>query len=113
MKLTFKLTNDFNELEKLYRLMCFNIYAHNRDDHSKNFTFIYNKEQNRWSLSPAYDLTYSNSIGGEHATSINGNGRNPGIDDILAVANEIKLGNEKAKRIAKEIEETVKHMLPV
>lgn len=40
----------------------------------------------RWVLSPAYDLTYSNSIGGEHATTVNGNGADPGMDDILAVA---------------------------
>ena len=27
----------------------------------------------------AYDLTYSSSLGGEHATTINGNGMNPGM----------------------------------
>jgi hypothetical protein len=27
-----------------------------------------------------YDLTYSSSIGGEHATCVNGNGWNPGIE---------------------------------
>ena len=42
MKLTLKLTNDFEEVKKMYRLMCFIIFAHYRDDHSKNFTFKYN-----------------------------------------------------------------------
>lgn len=37
-------------------------------------------------LSPAYDLTYNSSLNGEHATTINGNGVNPGIDDLLEVA---------------------------
>ena len=73
MKLTLKLTNDFEEVKKMYRLMCFNIFAHNRDDHSKNFSFLYNEVKRKWELSPAYDLTYSNSIGGEHATTIAGN----------------------------------------
>ncbi len=62
------------ECEKLYRLMCFNVYAHNRDDHSKNFTYLYDEDECSWKLSPAYDLTYSNSIGGEHATTVNGKG---------------------------------------
>lgn len=61
----------------MYRRMCFNVFAHNRDDHSKNFSFLYVEEENRWKLSPAYDLTYSSSIGGEHATTVNGEGRNP------------------------------------
>ena len=39
-KLTMNLTKSFKEMEKLYRLMCFNVFAHNRDDHSKNFSFM-------------------------------------------------------------------------
>ena len=105
MQLTLKLTNDFREIEKLYRLMCFNVFAHNRDDHSKNFSFLY--DQGKWQLSPAYDLTYSNSIGGEHATTVNGNGRNPGMEDLLAVADRIRLDHAKAKQIAENIQEIV------
>ncbi len=105
MQLTMKLTGDYQEIEKMYRLMCFNVFAHNRDDHSKNFSFLY--KDNRWQLSPAYDLTYSNSIGGEHATMINGNGRNPGMDDFLAVADNVKFDKKKAKQIANEIREIV------
>lgn len=41
MNLTMQLTNDYAEIEKLFRLMCFNVFAHNRDDHSKNFSFLY------------------------------------------------------------------------
>ena len=85
MKLTLMLTKEHSEVEQLYRLMCFNVFAHNRDDHSKNFTFIYDDVARKWSLSPAYDLTYSYSIGGEHATTVHGNGRNPGIKDILDI----------------------------
>lgn len=108
MKLTLELTKDFEEVEKMFRLMCFNVYAHNRDDHSKNFSFLYNEEMHKWVLSPAYDLTYSNSIGGEHASCVNGNGSNPTITDILEVAKNIGLDWHKSKKIAKEIEEIVK-----
>ncbi|WP_304255871.1 type II toxin-antitoxin system HipA family toxin, partial [Phascolarctobacterium succinatutens] len=88
-KLTLTLTKDYQELEKLFRLMCFNVFAHNRDDHSKNFSFIYSDDEKKWLLSPAYDLTYSYSIGGEHATTVAGNGKNPGMKDILEVAKNL------------------------
>lgn len=105
MNLTMKLTRSFSEIEKLYRQMCFNVFAHNRDDHSKNFSYIY--KDDRWQLSPAYDLTYSNSIGGEHATTVNGNGINPGMKEVLAVADYIKFDYKKAKCIAEEIQDIV------
>ena len=108
MQLTLNLTKSFEEVEKLFRLMCFNVFSHNRDDHSKNFSFIYNEDLNKWELSPAYDLTYSYSINGEHATTINGNGVNPGLNDILKVAEKIGLDKKKAEKIAIEIRETVR-----
>lgn len=111
MKLTMKLTNDMSQCIKLYKLMCFNVYAHNRDDHSKNFSYLYNDEEKRWILAPAYDLTYSNSIGGEHATTINGEGINPTLKDILAVADNIGINAGKAKGIALDIRECVEDML--
>lgn len=107
MKLTLELTKDFGEVEKLFRLMCFNIFAHNRDDHSRNFSFLYSEEEDRWRLSPAYDLTYSSSIGGEHATTVFGNGVNPGMGEILAIAGEIGIKETRAKRIANDIRECV------
>jgi len=102
MALTLQLTKNYTEVEKMHRLMCFNVFAHNRDDHAKNFTFLYDLKEG-WKLSPAYDLTYSNSIGGEHATCINGNGQNPDMPDILAVADRIGLSKERSKRIAEQV----------
>jgi len=108
MKLTLELTKDYSEVEKMYRLMCFNVFAHNRDDHSKNFSFLYCYSQNKWKLAPAYDLTYSSSIGGEHATSVNGNGLNPSIADIYAVADKIGIAKTKAREIAEQVEQAVR-----
>ena len=113
IQLTLNLTKSFEEVEKLFRLMCFNVFSHNRDDHSKNFSFIYNEDLNKWELSPAYDLTYSYSINGEHATTINGNGVNPGLNDILNVAEKIGLDKKKAEKIASEIKEIVKKDLEI
>ena len=91
--------------------MCFNVFAHNRDDHSKNFSYLYLEDERRWVLSPAYDLTYSNSLGGEHATTIHGNGINPGISNILEVAKGIGINQRKAKQIAMQIQECVEEHL--
>ncbi len=107
MKLTLRLTNDYKQVWQMFRLMCFNVFSHNRDDHSKNFSFLYSEDESRWILSPAYDLTFSNSIGGEHATTVDGNGKNPGMKELLAVAKNIKLDQNKARSIAEEIHDIV------
>lgn len=111
MKLTLKLTNSFEEVERMYRLMCFNVFSHNRDDHSKNFSFIYDDELKKWELSPAYDLTYSYSINGEHATTVNGNGNNPSMGDILTVAENIGMKRSNAIKIAEDIKGIVEEDL--
>lgn len=111
MKLTLEVTKDFSEVKRLYRLMCFNVFAHNRDDHSKNFSYLYDEEEECWRFAPAYDLTYSNSLGGEHATTINGSGLHPGMEDLLTVAKQAGIGAAQAKRIAQEIRECVYDML--
>jgi serine/threonine-protein kinase HipA len=111
MKLTLRLTNDYKQVEQMFRLMCFNVFSHNRDDYSKNFSFLYSEDESRWILSPAYDLTFSNSIGGEHATTDNGNGKNPGMKELLAVAKNIKLDHNKARSIAEEIHDIVSENL--
>ena len=63
------------DLTELYRRALFNILARNQDDHTKNIAFLMDK-QGRWSLSPAYDLTYSYNPSGEwtarHQMSVNG-----------------------------------------
>lgn len=102
MLLTLKLAKDSTELEQLYRLMCFNVFAHNRDDHSKNFSWLC--LHNKWTLAPAYDLTYSNSIGGEHATTIDGEGKQPSRTHLLSVAHKIGLKATLASQIAEEIQ---------
>ena len=105
MKLTLELTKNYQDIEQLYRLMCFNVFAHNRDDHSKNFSFLYDENKKEWHLSPAYDLTYSSSFNGEHATTINGEGKTPSLDDILAVAINIGIKEKQAKDIALDIKD--------
>ncbi|NLW12530.1 MAG: type II toxin-antitoxin system HipA family toxin [Clostridiaceae bacterium] len=107
MRLTLQLTSSMSECEHLFRLMCFNVFAHNRDDHAKNFSYIYHEDASSWQLSPAYDLTHSNSIGGEHATTINGNGKNPSKTEIMEVAKTIGINTRRANSIVDQVQECV------
>lgn len=99
--------NNMDEIENMYRLMCFNIMSHNRDDHGKNFSFAYDEENDVWSMTPAYDLTYSDTYYGEQTTSVNGKGVNITIADMIEAGKKASIVESKAKRIAKEIEEIV------
>ena len=90
----------------MFRLMCFNVFSHNRDDHSKNFSFLY--DDGRWQVSPAYDLVYAAGMGGEHATTIDGEGLNPTEKNIMSVAKKCGLDMRKAEKIAAEIKRVLK-----
>ena len=112
MKLTKILTGDNEEdMENMFRRMCFNVFAHNRDDHSKNFTYLYDETNDNWRLSPAYDLTYSNTYYGEHTTAVDGNGRNPGRKELLAVGMTAGIEKEKCVKMIDMIEVNVNEML--
>ncbi len=104
--LTLHLTKDNNEVLKMYRLACFNLYVHNRDDHAKNFSFILDKEYN-WKLSPAYDLTFSFGPCGEHSTTYLGEGKNPTIEHLQKLANKHNIKNYK--KIISEINISVRN----
>ena len=85
MKATYLLTKNRNGTEKQFRNIVFNVFSHNRDDHAKNFSFIMD-EGGAWTVSPAYDLTFSAGPGGEHCTTVMGVGRNPGTVELLKLA---------------------------
>ena len=112
MKLTKIITRDNkDDVENMFRRMCFNVFAHNRDDHSKNFTYLYDESADSWRLSPAYDLTYSNTYYGEHTTTVDGNGRNPGKKELLAVGTMAGMKKELCMDIITEIKSCITGML--
>ncbi len=112
MKLTRVLTRENKlEVENMYRRMCFNVFAHNRDDHAKNFTFLYDDGEDRWHLSPAYDLTYSNTYFGEHTTSVDGNGKNPGEKEIVNVGMQAGMKKQSCIDIMEQVKNIVEQEL--
>lgn len=84
LAVTRELTRDETCVVQAFRRACFNVFAHNRDDHTRNFAFLMD-EQGRWRPSPAYDLTFSAGPGGEHAMLV-GSGADPGRRDLEALA---------------------------
>ena len=111
LALTGYLTQDPGQVEEMFRRMVMNLVAVNKDDHSKNFSFLC--DDGKWSLAPAYDIPYSPlGSNGEHATSLFYNG-NPGFDLVLKAGTEIRIPESTCRTIIKEVEETCEKHLPV
>jgi serine/threonine-protein kinase HipA len=98
------LTKDQREVEKMYRLAVFNVLAHNRDDHSKNFSFLMDGS-GVWRVSPAYDLTFSSGPGGEHSTMVMGEGKSPSHKDLLELAKTVSI--QKPQDVINQVQQTV------
>jgi len=79
----------YKNTEQLFMQMVFNVASSNRDDHTKNFSFLMNEEGD-WSLSPAYDLTFPRdpyeSFNSAHQIHINGKTKDILREDIIKVA---------------------------
>jgi serine/threonine-protein kinase HipA len=104
LALTLHLTKNMQEVEKLFRLACFNLFTHNRDDHAKNFSYVMD-EKGVWSFSPVYDVTFSSGPGGEHSTMYMGEGKHPTTEHLLKLAQ--KHGLKKGRKIVEEVKEAV------
>ena len=76
LRATAAITRHAGDVEQAFRRMVFNVLAHNRDDHTRQHSYLMNVD-GEWRLAPAYDLTFSNGPGGEHYLAIEGEGRAP------------------------------------
>jgi serine/threonine-protein kinase HipA len=92
LRVTLALTRNIQEAEKAYSLACFNVLAHNRDDHVKNFSFLLNA-RNEWIFAPAYDLVFSYGPGGEQSMLVMGEGRNPGTAQLQTLGKQHGMKN--------------------
>ena len=85
----------YSQAQEMFRRMVFNVVIRNQDDHTKNISFLMDK-QGKWSLSPAYDMGFAyNPKGGwtaQHQMSVNGKFDDITRDDLLEFAkrNNIK-----------------------
>lgn len=97
----------YSQAQEMYRRMVFNVVIRNQDDHTKNISFLMDR-QGKWRLSPAYDMGFAyNPKGGwtaQHQMSINGKFDGITRQDLLEFArrNNIKEAAEIIDRIAEE-----------
>lgn len=99
LALTAKLTRNMVEVEKMFRLMVFNVLINNTDDHAKNFAFLYDGD---WHVAPAFDLTQTVGTW-EHATSVSSRGQNITPDDMLALATKVGIPERHVNEIIAEV----------
>lgn len=106
----FRLEQTAKSREKILRLAAFNIYTYNRDDHSKNFSWLMN-EKGDWVFAPAYDLTYSSGAIDEHITRVAGEGAHPGRKQLLELAKEFSIA--KPELIIDEVQSSISNWVDV
>jgi serine/threonine-protein kinase HipA len=106
-KVTQALSRNHADLLRAFRLMLFNVATHNRDDHAKNFAFTLDDQTGEWSLAPAYDLTYSPGPGGEHSSTVLGEGRRPLRVHCLQLAEQFGLKPRETSPIIEQVNAAV------
>ena len=79
------LTRDRRAVVEAFRRAAFNVFAHNRDDHTRNFAYLMDA-QGVWRLAPGYDLTFSSGPNGYHTTSVQGEAAAPTAQHLVQVA---------------------------
>lgn len=104
MDCAFRLEKDVRAYEKILRLAAFNVFAHNRDDHSKNFAFLMDAT-GTWKVAPAYDLTFSTSGHGMHSTTVARESKNPTKKHLMELGDYFKIKN--ANKIIDEVQDVV------
>lgn len=100
-----KLNIPANEQSELYRRMIFNVMGGNVDDHTKNFSFLMEKN-GTWHITPAYDITFTTNLDGaayENVHSMSILGQNSGITEEILLQFAKLNGIKNGKRIIDEV----------
>lgn len=91
---------------QLFSRMVFNVAMCNRDDHTKNISFLMDRK-GVWRLSPAYDLMFAYNPKGawtaKHQMSINAKQEAISREDLLACAKSAGLNLSKCKKLIDSI----------
>lgn len=105
-----RLRLSYSDAEQMYRRMVFNVVARNQDDHTKNISFLMDR-QGKWALSPAYDMSWAYNPTGmwtsNHQMSINNKFDEITKEDLLAVARNVNI--KHADQIIGQVVESVSH----
>ncbi len=106
LALTRHITRSEVDVEQAFLHASFNVLAHNRDDHLKQYAFI--RHQGRWRRAPAYDLTFSEGPGGEHTLLVAGEGRRPTRRHLLDLAERARIDRRTSRELLDACEAAVR-----
>ncbi len=106
-RLCWTLTKDIRCVKALFARAVFNVMAHNRDDHARNFAFVMDAN-GTWSLSPAYDLMFSEGPGGHHTMTVAGEGNVPRMEHFEKLGKMASLGPEDIAEVVEAVSTAVK-----
>jgi serine/threonine-protein kinase HipA len=105
-----KLGMPMETTEEQYRRMAFNIIGRNQDDHVKNIAFLMDKS-GAWSLSPAFDMTYSYNPQGDwtstHQMSLDGKRDDFSLENFKACAKNASMKRGRAEAIVDQVQSAV------
>lgn len=98
------------DIEQQFRRMAFNVIARNQDDHVKNIAFLMDR-RGRWSLSPAFDVTYAYQPSGRwtnrHQMTVNGKRDDFTPEDFERCAASASMKRGRAAAIIEEVRAAV------
>jgi serine/threonine-protein kinase HipA len=99
------------DIEEQFRRMVFNIIGRNQDDHVKNIAFLMDKS-GTWTLSPAFDMTYSFQPSGKwtsrHQMTMNGKRDQFMMDDFQACAKSASMKSSRVSGILDEVNSVIR-----
>lgn len=99
----------YADAEQLFRRMYFNVMARNQDDHTKNISFLMDKD-GVWRLAPAYDMTYAFDPGNKwlkaHQMSVNGKREGIAGSDLFDVAQRMNI--KKPARLLERVKDAIR-----
>jgi serine/threonine-protein kinase HipA len=106
LRATLQLTNSHSQCKEQVKRMVFNVMAGNKDDHTKNFSFLLD-DDNQWSVSPSYDVTFNEGIRGHHSMSVKGESKDVGLQSLIDVASIVSISKKDVIEIVEQTTETL------
>ena len=94
------------EIEQFFRRMVFNCAAVNQDDHVKNISFLMDRN-GKWSLSPAYDITFSYNPDNRwlraHQMTVNNKTQHITAADLIQAGTTMGIRSKKCMYIIEQV----------
>jgi serine/threonine-protein kinase HipA len=103
---TLRVTRDHRAVVEAFRRAAFNVIAHNRDDHVRNFAYLMEPD-GTWVLAPAYDLTFNEGRFGRHALSCGGEDMSVTVAHLRHLARDANISDTDASDIITRVDAAV------